>query len=42
MSFGILILGPSGAGKSTLCASLHEVYENLDIPITLISLDPAN
>lgn len=42
MSFGMLVLGPSGSGKSTLCASLNEIYSNLDIPVTLISLDPAN
>ena len=40
--FGQLVVGPPGSGKTTYCKKMKEILEQLDRPVALINIDPAN
>lgn len=40
--YGQLVIGPPGSGKTTYTHKITEFYKQLDRPVTIVNLDPAN
>lgn len=40
--FGQLVIGPPGSGKTTYCKKMKDILQELDRPVSLINIDPAN
>jgi GPN-loop GTPase len=42
MPFAQLVIGPPGSGKSTFCDGMHQFFNAIGRPSSVINLDPAN
>lgn len=40
--YGQLVIGPPGSGKTTYCHRIQQFYAQLDRPVAIVNLDPAN
>ncbi|KAL0231342.1 hypothetical protein GEMRC1_010746 [Eukaryota sp. GEM-RC1] len=42
MPFGQVVIGPPAAGKSTYCFGVQQFFSQIDRPLAIVNLDPAN